>query len=155
METITITVEQIKSNSSLDLTDRLNFYSKNNNLPKDDLEDLCIASIKQEYEYWANKRTNISERTDAMLTQILNGHSLNRAEAFEMICDDPAKVQEFTKYADLEERISRSNGITQEDFDELCITIGIDAQTKGQIEQEFKNRGLMIESYIEEESKHK
>ena len=59
---------------------------------KEDLKELAIASIKQEYEFWLNERKNVSARTDEMLQKILNGHFLSKSEEFEMVCDDSKKL---------------------------------------------------------------
>ena len=64
MNKITITIEQIKLNPNLDLSERTTKYSTKEKWSKEYIEELALASIKQEYEYWANNRTNISERTD-------------------------------------------------------------------------------------------
>ena len=42
---------------------------------------------------------------------------------------------------------SDNNGITIEDFYELCQTIGFDEQTTELLKNGFKNKGLIIDSY--------
>lgn len=154
MNKITITIEQIKLNPNLDLSERIKLYSKEGKWNKDDLEELAVASIKQEYEYWANNRTNISERTDNMLQSILNGHKLDKIETFEMMCDDTLKVQEYAKYEMLKRNISDNNGISVKDFEKLCSVIGLDLKTANIIKEELEMRGLIIEEY-KESNRHK
>ena len=144
---ITITIEKIKNNPNLDLSERITKFSKEEKWSQTDLEELAIASIKQEYEFWANHRENISSRTDALLEQILNGHILNKSEEFEMICTDTDKVKEYLKYDNLKQRIIDNSGITLEDFNELCKTVGIDPKMEELIQKEFENKGLIIDSY--------
>ena len=67
----------------------------------EELKEVALASIKQEYEFWANKRENISPGTDEMLRKILNGHILSKSEEFEMMCSDPKKVEQYSKYEDM------------------------------------------------------
>lgn len=50
---------------------------------------------------------------------------------------------------------SDNNGITIEDFYELCQTIGFDEQTTELLKNGFKNKGLIIDSYKIEESYHR
>ncbi len=155
MDKITITIEQIKSNPKLDLSERITKYSSVGKWSSEEVEYFAIASIKQEYECWANNRTNVSERTNNMLQNILNGHILDDIESFEMFCDDPVKVDEYTKYEKLKKRISDNNGITLEDFNSLCSTIGFDSDTIEKIKNEFTIRGLILETYNEDNSLHR
>lgn len=154
MNKITIPIEQIKLNPNLDLNERRTIYSNDNKWTKEDLDDLAVAAIKQEYEYWSNNRTNISKRTDNMLQSILNGHILNNIESFEMMCDDPLKIQEYAKYEILKNKISDNNGISIEDFEELCSIIGFDFESANKIKEAFLQSGLIIEEY-KESNRHK
>ena len=142
-----VTIEEIKANPNLDLTERIAKFSQDKRWTSDDLEELALASIKREYEYWINKRTNISERTDAMLVEILNGHIINNIEGFEMICDDPQKLEQYAKCETLRQKINDNNGITHDDFDELCTMIGFDSDTTQLIRQGFESNGLIIDEY--------
>ena len=147
MERETITIEEIKSNPNLDLTERINKFSKDKRWNANDLKELAIASIKQEYEFWANKRDNISSRTDELLKQILNGHILSKSEEFEMVCTDEEKVNDYSKYEKMKQRIVDNNGVTLDDFNELCKTIGFDSKTAELIRTGFESRGKIIDSY--------
>lgn len=151
----TLTIEEIKANPDLDLSERITEYAPDEKWNSDDLRDLAIASIKQEYEYWANNRTNISARTDDMLLQILNGHIINKIEAFEMMCDDIEKVKQYAKYENLKLNINNNNGITRTDFEDLCATIGFDLEITKLIKQELENKGLFVDKYKTEERYHK
>ena len=153
VERKTITIEEIEANPDLDLSERINKFSQDKIWSNEYLRELAIASIKQEYEFWANKRENISSRTDEILKQILNGHILSKSEAFEMICADQEKIKEYSKYDNLEQRIADNNGITLDDFDELCKTIGFDSETTELMRTKFKSRGLIIDSYKDEKSR--
>ena len=149
MERKTITIEEIQANPNLDLRERINKLSQDKRWSADDLKELAIALIKQDYEFWANKRENISPRTDELLKQILNGHILSKSEEFEMVCSDQEKVEEYTKYEDLKQKVLDSNGITLEDFNQLCQTIGFDLKTTELIRAGFESRGKIIDSYQE------
>ena len=155
MERKTITIEQIIENPNLDLSERINKLSQDKRWSKEDLKELAIASIKQEYEFWLNERKNVSARTDELLKKILDGHFLSKIEGFEMMCDDPEKVELYSKYESLKKRIKDNNGITLEDFYELCQVIGIDSEFIELIRIEFERKGLIIDSYMKEESYQK
>lgn len=155
MNKITITIEEIKANPNLDLSERINKLSEDNKYTLEELGDLAVASIKNEYEYWANNRTNISERTNKSLQKILDGHILSKSEEFEMICDDPIKNAEYSKYESLKQKISDNNGITSEDFDELCNSIGFDLKTSEFMKEIFKIKGLIIDSYEKNKMEHR
>lgn len=113
----------------------------------EDCEELALATVKVEYEFWANNRTNISERTDKMLQSILDGHSLNNIEVFEMMRDDFEKVKKYAMIETLRQNISNSNGITLNDFNDLCSRIGFDLETVNTIRNEFEQRQLIIDDY--------
>lgn len=155
MERKTITIEEIQANPNLDLRERINKLSQDKRWSVADLKELAITLIKQDYEFWANKRENISPRTDELLKQILNGHILSKTEVFEMVCSDQEKVEEYTKYEDLKQKVLDSNGITLEDFNQLCQTIGSDSKTTELIKTEFENKGFLIDSHEEKESHHR
>ena len=78
---------------------------------------------------------------------------LTPIEAFEMVCDDPEKVEMYKTFYNLKKRITDNNGITQEDFDFLCSNIGFDDDMKNAIETGFKAKGLMIKEYNEEKDR--
>ena len=54
-----------------------------------------------------------------------------------------------------EQRVIANNGITTEDFDELCRAIGFDSKTTESIKLEFENMGLFVDSYEQQESYHR
>lgn len=141
----TITIEEIESNPNLDLSERISMYSKDSKWSEEDLKELATASIKQEYEYWINNRTNVSERTDAMLKSILNGHILNNVEGFEMMCSDPKKIEQYSKYDALKQK-AYNEGITSEELSEICDMIGFDQNISDSIKNEFEERGLINNS---------
>ncbi len=155
MERKIITIEEIENNPALDLSERINKFSQDKRWSADDLKKLAIASIKQEYEFWTNKRDNISSRTDELLKQILTGHILSKSEEFEMVCADQEKIKEYSKYENLKKRIADNNGITLDDFNELCKTIGFDSKTVELIRAEFESNGLLIDLNEEKESHHR
>ena len=155
MERKIITIEEIETNPDLDLSERINKYSQDKRWNAEDLKELAIASIKREYEFWAKKRENISPRTDELLKQILNGHILSRSEEFEMICDEQEKIKEYSKYEILSQQIADSNGITLDDFNELCKTIGFDSKTTEFIRMKFENQKMIVDSYKDEVSRHR
>ncbi len=144
MDRITITIEEIRSNPNLDLSERVSRLSKNSHFSKEDLEDIAVATIKREYEYWANNRTNLSDNTTSYLARILDGHILNEYEEFEMMCDDPVKIELYRKHCELKRRIQENKAITLEDFNSLCETIGFDLETTEEIRKGFEQKGLII-----------
>ena len=155
MERKTITIEEIEANPELDLSERINKFSQDKRWSNDDLRELAIASIKQEYEFWANKRENISSRTDELLKQVLNGHILSRSEEFEMICDNQEKIKEYSKYENLNQQIADNGGISLEDFNELCKTIGFNSKITELIRAGLESQGKIIASYEAKEIHHR
>ena len=147
MEKRTISIEDIVANPNLDLSERINMFSKDKRWSSEDLRELAIASIKQDYEFWINNRENVSSKTDAMLNQILNGHILNKYEEFELMCADSEKVKEYSKYEILKDKIIDNNGVSLEDFYELCKTIGFDDKATDSIKNAFVSNGLIIATY--------
>ena len=72
-----------------------------------------------------------------------------------MICDDQEKIKEYSKYEILSQQIADNNGITLDDFNELCKTIGFDSKTTELIRMEFESRELIVDSYKDEVSRHR
>ena len=72
MQKITISIEKINNNPNLDISQRLaklkNKYK--DKYSEDDLKSLAIASIKQEYELFANNRINFTKEADDLLEKI-------------------------------------------------------------------------------------
>ena len=155
MDRKVITIEEIKRNPNLDLSERISKLAQNKRWNTEELEDIAIASIKQEYEFWVNRRENVSSRTDEMLKQILNGHVLSKREVFEMMCTDEEKVRQYSKYEELKERIIDNKALTPEDFNELCKAVGFDSKTAELIRLEFESRGMIIDSNKEINIRHK
>ena len=78
--------------------------------------------------------------------------TLSRIEAFRMICDDEDKVRDYTKMANMRQRIMDNNGITLEDFNELCNIIGFDSEMAESIKIGFEKQGKILDSYKEQEA---
>lgn len=154
MERKTITIEEIKSNPNLDLTERINKFANDKKWSNDDLNELALASIKQEYEYMANNMADIPH-IDKILEQILNGHVFTEDEWTELMISDAKESEKIKKYNDLKKKITNNNGITLEDFHELCKIMGADSKTVELMEMGFKNKGLIIDSYKDEEVQYK
>lgn len=150
MEKKTITIEEIESNPNLDLTERIEKFSQNKKWSNDDLRELAIASIKQEYEYMINNMSNIPN-IDLILDKILNGYVLKQDELFEMMTSN--SKEKVKKYNTLKKNIEENNGITIDDFNELCKTIDIDSNTTELIKNLFMHQGKIIDSYSKNESK--
>ena len=72
MQKITISIDEINNNPNLDISERLaNLKNKyKDKYSEDDLKSLAIASIKQEYELFANNRINFTEEADDLLEKI-------------------------------------------------------------------------------------
>ena len=66
-----------------------------------------------------------------------------------MVCSDQEKVEEYAKYEDLKQKVLDSNGMSLEDFNQLCQTIGFDLKTTELIKAGFERRGKIIDSYQE------
>lgn len=147
MDRVTISIDEIKNNPNLDLSAGIQKFAQSGKWSPEECAELAVASIKREYEYLANTRTNISPRTDAYLETIKNGGSLTRPELFELICSDLQKVATYAKYDELNTKIINNNGITRDDFDSLVSTIGFDQKTADEIRNQFMNEGKIIESY--------
>ncbi len=154
MERKTITIEEIEANPDLDLSERINKFSQDKRWSADDLKELAIASIKQEYEYMANNMSDIPYINE-ILKQILNGHVFTQDELTEYMSRDLKEFFEIKKYNNLKQKITDNNGITIKDFDELCKTIGFDSKTAELIRAGFESQGKIIDSYKNEETRHR
>ena len=154
MERKTITIEEIEANPDLDLSERINKFSQDKRWSSDDLKELAIASIKQEYEYMANNMSDIPYINE-ILKQILNGHVFTQEELTELMTSDIKENEEIKKYNDLKKKVLDNNGITLDDFNELCKTIGFDSKTTELIRAGFENQGKIVDSYEVKESHHR
>ena len=154
MERKTITIEEIEANPDLDLSERINKFSQDKRWSSDDLKELAIASIKQEYEYIANNMSDIPYINE-ILKQILNGHVFTQDELTELMTSDIKENEEIKKYNDLTKKVLDNNGITLDDFNELCKTIGFDSKTTELIRAGFESQGKIIDSYEVKETHHR
>ena len=145
MQKITISIDEIKNNPNLDISERLaklkNKY--NDKYSEDDLKSLAIASIKQEYELFANNRINFTKEADDLLEKIKNGGELSNKEAFILNCDDPKIISEYSKFDDIKNRIQDNNAVTLDDFNSLCEAMKLDSHTKRLLEIGYKSKGLI------------
>ena len=152
MERKTITIEEIEANPNLDLTKRMNQLASDPRWSEEDLRELAIASIKNEYEYLANNMAD-NPHMDEILKQVLNGHVYSQEELASIWSADEIsdihgeKSTQIKKYNDLRERITNSSGITPEDFNGLCETIGFDDKTTELMKLAFEQKGLIIDEY--------
>lgn len=145
MQKITISIDEINNNPNLDISERLaNLKNKyNDKYSEDDLKSLAIASIKQEYELFANNRINFTEEADDLLEKIKNGGELSNKEAFILNCDDPQIISEYSKLDDIKKQIKEDNAITLNDFNFLCEAMKLDSHTKRLLEIGYKSKGLI------------
>lgn len=145
MQKITISIDEINNNPNLDISERLaNLKNKyNDKYSEDDLKSLAIASIKQEYELFANNRINFTEEADDLLEKIKNGGELSDREAFILNCDDPQIISEYSKFDDIKKQIKEDNAITLNDFNFLCEAMKLDSHTKRLLEIGYKSKGLI------------
>ena len=145
MQKITISIDEINNNPNLDISERLaklkNKYK--DKYSEDDLKSLAIASIKQEYELFANNRINFTKEADDLLEKIKNGGELSKKEAFILNCDDPQIISEYSKFDDIKNRIQDNNAITLDDFNFLCEAMKLDPHTKKLLEIGYKSKGLI------------
>lgn len=144
MQKITISIEEINNNPNLDISERLaklkNKYK--DKYSEDDLKSLAIASIKQEYELFANNRINFTKEADDLLEKIKNGGELSDRDAFILNCDDPQIISEYSKFDDIKNRIE-DNTVTLDDFNFLCEAMKLDSHTKRLLEIGYKSKGLI------------
>ena len=145
MQKITISIDEINNNPNLDISERLaNLKNKyNDKYSEDDLKSLAIASIKQEYELFANNRINFTKEADDLLEKIKNGGELSNKEAFILNCDDPQIISEYSKLDDIKKQIKEDNAITLNDFNFLCEAMKLDSHTKRLLEIGQKSKGLI------------
>ena len=147
MQKITISIDEINSNPNLDISERLaklkNKYK--DKYSEDDLKILAIASIKQEYELFANNRVNFTKEADDLLEKIKNGGELSDREAFILNCDDPKKISEYSKFDDIRKQINEDNAITLDDFNFLIDAMKLDSHTKRLLEIGYKSKGLILD----------
>lgn len=156
MQKITISIEEINNNPNLDISERLaklkNKYK--DKYSEDDLKSLAIASIKQEYELFANNRINFTKEADDLLEKIKNGGELSDRDAFILNCDDPQIISEYSKFDDIKNRIQDNNAITIDDFNFLCEAMRLDPYTKKLLEIGYKSKGLISEFKPENSEKY-
>ncbi len=145
MQKITISIEEINNNPNLDISERLDKLKNKykDKYSEDDLKSLAIASIKQEYELFANNRINFTKEADDLLEKIKNGGELSDRDAFILNCDDPQIISEYSKFDDIKKRIQDNNAVTLDDFNFLCETMKLDSHTKRLLEIGYKSKGLI------------
>lgn len=134
-----------KNNPNLEISERLaNLKNKyKDKYSEDDLKGIAIASIKQEYELFANSRINFTKEADDLLEKIKNGGELSNKEAFILNCDDPQIISKYSKFDDIKKQIKEDNAITLNDFNFLCEAIKLDSHTKRLLEIGYKSKGLI------------
>ena len=156
MQKITISIDEINNNPNLDISERLaNLKNKyKDKYSEDDLKGIVIASIKQEYELFANSRINFTNEADDLLEQIKNGGELSNKEAFILNCDDPQIISKYSKFDDIKKQIKEDNAITLNDFNFLCEAMKLDSHTKRLLEIGYKSKGLISEFKPENNEKH-
>ena len=145
MQKITISIDEINNNPNLDISERIaNLKNKyKDKYSEDDLKSLAIASIKQEYELYANNRINFTKEADDLLEKIKNGGELSNKEAFILNCDDPQIISKYSKFDDIKKQIKEDNAITLNDFNFLCEAMKLDSHTKRLLEIGYKSKGLI------------
>ena len=145
MQKITISIDEINNNHNLDISDRIaNLKNKyKDKYSEDDLKSLAIASIKQEYELYANNRINFTKEADDLLEKIKNGGELSNKEVFILNCDDPQIISKYLKFDDIKKQIKEDNAITLNDFNFLCEAMKLDSHTKRLLEIGYKSKGLI------------
>ena len=145
MQKITISIDEINNNPNLDISERMaNLKNKyKDKYSEDDLKSLAIASIKQEYELYANNRINFTKEADDLLEKIKNGGELSNKEVFILNCDDPQIISKYLKFDDIKNRIQDNNAITLDDFNFLCEAMKLDPHTKRLLEIGYKSKGLI------------
>ena len=146
MERKTITIEEIKANPNLDLSQRIALFASDERWNGTDLEELAIASIKQEYEYYANTLGD-KPYINTILSKVLNGHVFSQNELSEIMIMDEDKRNEMIKYHELKDKVSENNGITLEDFNKVTEVMGIDSNTAELFRKSFDDNNLIIDSY--------
>lgn len=134
-----------KNNPNLEISKRLaNLKNKyKDKYSEDDLKGIAIASIKQEYELFANSRINFTKEADDLLEKIKNGGELSNKEAFILNCDDPQIISKYSKFDDIKKQIKEDNAITLNDFNFLCESMKLDSHTKRLLEIGYKSKGLI------------
>lgn len=145
MQKITISIDEINNNPNLDISERItNLKNKyKDKYSEDDLKILAIASIKQEYELYANNRINFTKEADDLLEKIKNGGELSNKEAFILNCNDPQIISKYLKFDDIKKQIKEDNAITLNDFNFLCEAMKLDSHTKRLLEIGYKSKGLI------------
>ncbi len=145
MQKITISIDEINNNPNLDISERLAKLKTKykDKYSEDDLKSLAIASIKQEYELFANNRINFTKEADDLLEKIKNGGELSDREAFILNCDDPQIISEYSKFDDIKNRIQDNNAVTLDDFNFLCEAMKLDSHIKRLLEIGYKSKGLI------------
>ena len=153
MEKITINIQDIISNPNYSPDEYINkLKSKHPEYSLEDLEELAVAFTKQTYENYANARVNNSEQADLILERIKYGHIPTKYEIFELMCDDPIKIEQYITLQTIKDRVNSNDVIAKEDFDTLSDIIGLDQETSEQIRLSFVNKGILVDEYIDKET---
>ena len=151
MSRYTIKIEEIKSNPNLDLTDRIDDFMKKG-WGREDAEELALASIKGEYEYYANHYENLPSCAE-ILGRILDGKILSESELADLFVGNLKVDENISKYNQLSKKVNDNDGITLSDFYELCETACFSKEDTEKIREGFEQSGKIIDSYSNGPSK--
>ncbi len=103
-------------------------------------KELEQATIKSRYEYYKKNRKNFSKEAETILDKIREGYIPNEADVFELLETDQRKINQYRKFYEIKDSISKNGRINQEDLKFLIQQLGIDEQTSIFMEQIFNLR---------------
>lgn len=123
----------------------------------EDFYDMARALTKQQYEYYAKERKNLSPEADKLMNEMKKGHLLTEDETFFLLSDQKwldeheEVLQQKKEIDQIKKRVSKGQ-ISYADFDRLAELIGFDKDIKDRIITEFNLKGLLVSEYDKEKN---
>ena len=103
------------------------------------------------YRFYLEHLGNDSPEALALLEKIKEGYNPNQRDVFVIMCDDKNKIEEYTRFYDIRERVSKGV-ISEEDFDYLIMRMEIgDKALEQSLKAEFIKKGILFKEYPQEE----
>ena len=113
------------------------------------------AIFNNRYNYYLKNRINNSESANKILEKIKNGYEPNKADVFELCCNNQEKIDEYREMYNLEERV-KDGKISEEDYNYLINKIGInDDYLEPLLKQMFISSGKLIDNYDNKQNRSK
>ena len=110
-------------------------------MKKDEIKELEKATTKARYEYYKKNRINFSKSSEEILEKIKNGYIPNEKDVFELLTTEEEKINQYKKFYDIKDSISKNGTIDKENLDFLIKQLNLDEQTTNMLIQLFEAKG--------------